>query len=54
VCLGIGPSRIFGPKREKVVENWRNMYNEEVHNVYSSPIIIKVLRIIANMKGRIM
>jgi hypothetical protein len=24
--------RIFGPKREEVVEDWRRLHNEELHN----------------------
>jgi hypothetical protein len=36
--------RIFGPKREKVVEGWRRLHNEELHNVYASPNIIRVIK----------
>jgi hypothetical protein len=31
---------IFGPKRDKVTGEWRNLHNEELNDVYSSPIII--------------
>jgi hypothetical protein len=34
--------RIFGPKREKVVGGWRRLHNEELHNLYISPNIIRV------------
>jgi hypothetical protein len=27
--------RIFGPKRTEVVGDWRKLYNEELHNMYS-------------------
>jgi hypothetical protein len=37
------PRRIFGPKRKKVVEDWRRLYNEELHNFYDSPKNVKVI-----------
>jgi hypothetical protein len=33
--------RIFGPKRDEVMGEWRKMHNEELHNLYSSPDIIR-------------
>jgi hypothetical protein len=33
--------RIFGPKRDKVTGEWRQLHNEELHNLYSSPGIIR-------------
>jgi hypothetical protein len=36
--------RIFGPKREEVVEGCRRLHNEELHNLYASPNIIRVIR----------
>jgi hypothetical protein len=33
--------KIFGPKREEVTEEWRRLRNEELHDVYSSPNIIR-------------
>jgi hypothetical protein len=33
--------RIFGPKREEVKGEWRKLHNDEFHNLYSSPDIIK-------------
>jgi hypothetical protein len=35
--------RKFGPKREEVVGGWRRLRNEELHNLYDSPHIVKVL-----------
>jgi hypothetical protein len=35
--------RIFGPKREEVAGGWRRLHNEELHNSYVSPYIIRVL-----------
>jgi hypothetical protein len=26
--------RIFGPKRNEVIEGWRKLYNEDLHNLY--------------------
>jgi hypothetical protein len=36
--------RIFGPKRDVVTGGWRKLYNEELHNLYSSPSIIRIVR----------
>jgi hypothetical protein len=36
--------RIFGPKRDEVTGDLRKLHNEELHNLYSSPNIIKSRR----------
>jgi hypothetical protein len=36
--------RIFGPKRDGVTGGWRKLHNEELHNLYSSPSIIRVMK----------
>jgi hypothetical protein len=36
--------RIFGLKREKVAGNWRRQLNEELHNLYASANIIRVIK----------
>jgi hypothetical protein len=36
--------RIFGPKRDGVTGGWRKLYNEELHNLYSSPCIIRIIK----------
>jgi hypothetical protein len=36
--------RIFGPKRDEVAGLWRKLHNEELHGLYSSPSIIKVIK----------
>jgi hypothetical protein len=36
--------RIFGPKRDKVTEGWRKLHNEELHSLYSSPSIIRMIK----------
>jgi hypothetical protein len=33
--------RIFGPKRDEVTGEWRELHNGELHNLYSSPDIIR-------------
>jgi len=34
--------RIFGPKKEEVSGCWRRLHNEELHNLYNSPNIIRM------------
>jgi hypothetical protein len=34
---------IFGPKRTEVTGGWRKLNNEELHNVYSSTIVIRII-----------
>jgi hypothetical protein len=36
--------RIFGPKIDKVRGGWRELQNEELHNIYSSPNIIRMVK----------
>jgi hypothetical protein len=36
--------RIFGPKRDEVTGEWRKLYNEELHDLYSSPTIVMVIK----------
>jgi hypothetical protein len=36
--------RIFGPKRDEVTGGWRKLHNEELHNLYSSPSIIGMIK----------
>jgi hypothetical protein len=36
--------RIFGPKRDEVTGEWRKLHNEELHNLYSSPDIIRQVK----------
>jgi len=34
--------RIFGPKRDEVIGDWRKLHNEELNDLYSSPNIVRV------------
>jgi hypothetical protein len=36
--------RIFGPKRDEVTSEWRKLYNKELHDLYSSPSIIRIIK----------
>jgi hypothetical protein len=36
--------RIFGLKRDKVTGQWRKLYSGELHNLYSSPDIIRQIK----------
>jgi len=35
--------RVFGPKREKVAEEWRKIHKEELNDPYCSPSIVRVI-----------
>jgi hypothetical protein len=36
--------RIFGPKRDEMTGGERELHNEELHNSYSSPNIIRMIK----------
>jgi hypothetical protein len=36
--------RIFGPKRDEMTGEWSKLHNEELHNLYSSPYIIRQVK----------
>jgi hypothetical protein len=36
--------RIFGPKRDEEPRKLRKLHNEELHNLYSSPNIIRQIK----------
>jgi hypothetical protein len=36
--------KIFGPKRDEVTGEWRKLHDEELHNLYSSPDIIRQIK----------
>jgi hypothetical protein len=52
--------RIFGPKRNEVTGGWRKLHNEELHDLYSSPSTIRMIKLrrmrwaghVAQMRGK--
>jgi hypothetical protein len=36
--------RIFGPRREDMIGEWRKQHNEELNCLYSSPSIVQVIK----------
>jgi hypothetical protein len=36
--------RIFGPKRDEMTGGWRKLHDEDLHGLYSSPSIIRVIK----------
>jgi hypothetical protein len=36
--------KMFGSKRKEVAGGWRGLHIEELHNLYTSPNIIKVIK----------
>jgi hypothetical protein len=36
--------RLLGPERDEVTGGWRKLHSEELHNVYSSPSIIRIVK----------
>jgi len=36
--------RIFGPRREEVMGEWRRLHNEELSDPYSLPNIVRVIK----------
>jgi hypothetical protein len=36
--------RLFGPKRDEVTGEWKDLHSEELCNLYSSPNIIRQLK----------
>jgi hypothetical protein len=36
--------RIFGPKRDEIMGEWRKLHNEELRDLYYSPSIIRMIK----------
>jgi hypothetical protein len=36
--------KIFRPKKDEGTGGWRKPHNEELHNLYSSPTIIRMIK----------
>jgi hypothetical protein len=53
---------IFGSKGDEVTGGWRKVHNEELHNLYSSPNTIRIIKLrrmiwagnVARMERRLM
>jgi hypothetical protein len=37
-------NRVFGPKKDEIIRGWRKLHNKELHNLYSSPNIIRMIK----------
>jgi hypothetical protein len=37
--------RLFGTKRDKVTGGWRKLHNKELHNLYYSPSIVRMIKL---------
>jgi hypothetical protein len=37
--------RVFGPKRDEVTEEWKNLHNEELNDLYFLPNIVRVVKL---------
>jgi hypothetical protein len=35
---------MFGSRRDKVTREWRRLHKEELHDLYSSPSIIRIMK----------
>jgi hypothetical protein len=45
--------RIFGPKRDEVMGEWRKLHNEKLQDLYSSLSIIRIIKL-RRMRWRVM
>jgi hypothetical protein len=37
--------RIFRPKSDEIIGGWRKLHNEELHNLYSLPNLIRMIKL---------
>ena len=45
--------RIFKPKREEVRGGWRNLHNEKLNDLYSSPNVIRLIKLRMRWAGHL-
>jgi hypothetical protein len=45
--------RLFGPKREDITGGWRRLRNEELHNLYDLPNVIRVIKLRMRWVGHV-
>jgi hypothetical protein len=36
--------RIFGPKRDEIIGGWRKLHHEELHDLYASSDIVRMIK----------
>jgi hypothetical protein len=36
--------RIFGPRRDELIGEWKKLHNGELNDLYSSPSIVRVIK----------
>jgi hypothetical protein len=44
MMLQIWVLRTFGPKSHEVTGDWRKLYNEELHDLFSTPTIVRAIK----------
>jgi hypothetical protein len=44
---------VFGPKRDEVTGEWRKLHNEKLHDLYSSPSIIRIIKLRMRWVGHV-
>jgi hypothetical protein len=43
------PKRITEPKWDEVTRDWRELHNRELHNLYCSPNIVRMMRLVGHV-----
>ena len=36
--------KIYGPKRDEMTGEWRRLHNEELHGLYDSPDVVRIMK----------